>query len=131
MRKIILLMLLASAAVGQQVPYEETQAGMNEAAGRQLKSAEAEMQEVLEELNHRAKGDSTAVGKLRKAQDAWHAYREAQLKAMWPGDPARYGSVQPMCVALTRTAMTQARTRELRQMQSRLEGDACAADWPE
>lgn len=131
MRKVILLMLLASAAVGQQVAYENTQTGMNDAADRQLESAETEMQGELDQMTQRAKRNSDVIAKLQKSQAAWQAYRDAQLEAMWPGDPAGYGSVQPMCVAESKTAMTRARTRELRQMQSPSEGDACASRWPE
>jgi len=129
--KSFLAAIIASAALAQEVPRENTQTGMNETAGKQLKAAEAEMQESLGRITLRAKDNPSAVAKLRNAQDAWETYRDAQLAAMWPGAAAGYGSVQPMCVAFAKAALTEARTRELRQMETPVEGDACASDWPE
>jgi uncharacterized protein YecT (DUF1311 family) len=72
------------------------------------------------------------VAKLKEAQTAWLAFRDAHVRAFWPSDePRAYGSVHPMCVANELTRLTLARLSELRAMTSRVEGDVCACYWPD
>jgi len=131
---VILASILAAAGSiqGRQVPYEGTQQGMNEAADQRLKTAEAEMSKVLDSLLKEAIGKPGSVAKLNKAQSAWSAYRDAQIAAMWPSDdPDLYGSVHPMCVASLKTRLTEARSAELREMLTFIDGESCNSHWPE
>ena len=50
-------------------------------------------------------------------QKAWEAYRDAQLKAIYPAtdnDTAEYGSVYPMCPATLKKRLTEGRIRDLK-----------------
>jgi len=129
---VAVLILSLPAASQEALPHELTQAGMNEAAAERLRSAEQDMNRAIESLVARAGSNADAIAKLRKAQAAWEAYRDAQLATLWPF-PERtwYGSVYPMCVADVRSELTEARTKELRSMLAPEEGDACASQWPE
>jgi uncharacterized protein YecT (DUF1311 family) len=116
----------AAVAVGQ------TQLQINAEAAAPLRAAESEQKDVIAALEAKAKGKSKALDILRSAQAAWQTYRDAQLRAMWPFPKRdRYGSVMPMCVAQIETAMTRARTRELRAMLDRTEGESCNSEWPQ
>src|SRR5437867_10281949 len=111
---ILVSMLLAvSTSQDPPIPYEHTQLGMNEAAGRELQAAEAEMAKVLDTLMKKAASKAEAIAKLNKAQTAWKAYRDAQVDTMWPfPDRGLYGSVYPMCVATIRANLTKIRVME-------------------
>ncbi len=129
---LLSLPLIASANQNRSIPRDETQAGMNEAAGKELEAAETEMARVLDSLMKKAAGKADAVAKLNKAQAAWKACRDAQVDAMWPfPDRGLYGSVYPMCVATIRTNLTKIRVMELRAMLGQAEGDVCNSEWPE
>ena len=135
--KLMSLLLVTLALAGwtkasQTIPREQTQAGLNEAAGNDLKAAEAEMTLLLDRLMTKAAGKTDAVAKLTKAQTAWKAYRDSQVEARWPFPERRqYGSVYAMCVANELTNLTKARVAELRRMLTSVEGDVCASQWPD
>jgi uncharacterized protein YecT (DUF1311 family) len=128
---LVSIALVASGGQTQRVPYKDTQLGMNEAADKELRAAEREMSTLVENLVSKPGASPAAVAKLKEAQASWEAYRDAQLHAMWPF-PERdsYGSVYPMCVAISRTALTKLRVAELQAMLNPLEYDACSSQWP-
>ena len=129
---VLLLILLGShsAFAAEQVPPEETQAGMNTAAGERFLAAEAELARVLDALASKRKGNPQALAKLRQSQAAWEAYRSAQLELPWaPVEANQYGSAYPMCVANLKTQLTEARVQELRALLASQEGDVCASAW--
>lgn len=114
------------------MPREQTQLGMNEAADKEFRAADAEMTQVFNSLLKRAADKPEAIAKLKESQAAWKAYRDAQVKAMWPfPERGMYGSAYPMCVATEMTTLTKARVAELRTMLAPLEGDVCSSQWPE
>ena len=99
-----------------------TQFDLNRCAGADASAADAELNTVYQRLLSSLKGDEVAIGKLRAAQRAWVAFRDAQLDALFPAEnkQTEYGSMYPMCYAGAATAMTKERTAQLRQM---LEGE--------
>jgi len=126
------LLLPSPSIADDAIPWEDTQAGMTEAAEKGADAAEAEMRRVLERLVKEAAGKPEAVAKLRKAQAAWEQYRDAELEVRWPfAERGRYGSVYPMCLADRREALTRERVRALRSLLGEGEGDACTPEWPE
>jgi uncharacterized protein YecT (DUF1311 family) len=135
--KLISLLFMAVAIAGmtnqtQSIPYEQTQSGLNQAAGKDLKAAESELAQVWNQLMTKAAGKADAIAKLTKAQTAWKAYQDAQVQAMWPfPERRRYGSVYPMCVAVELTNLTITRVAELRTMLTSVEGDVCNSQWPD
>jgi uncharacterized protein YecT (DUF1311 family) len=135
--RILPTIVLAIAVVlpvgeGRTVPPAETQTGMNAEADHHLKAAEAEMNAVLNRLISKTEGKARAIAVLRKAQESWQGYRDAQLNAMWPSPEGNaYGTVYPMCIAVERTRLTESRIAELRLMLQPVQGDACGSQWPE
>lgn len=129
--KVVICLVLgvitpANAATAQ------SQREMNDAAGRELRAVEAEMNAALDRLFKLAEGKPRSVAKLRDAQSAWLAFRDAHIKAYWPSEESgTYGSVHPMCVAHELARLTRARLVELRAMTDRVEGDVCACQWPD
>lgn len=124
-----LAVVLGAGPVGAtEVPYAESQAGMDEAAGTDLKKADEELNSVYEHVLKEYANDAAFVAKLRVAQRAWIAYRDADMDAFYPhaDEPGYYGSVLPMCMAIRKAVITRARTTELRGwLAGGIEGDAC------
>jgi len=82
------------------------------------------------QLEARYRTDSVALRKLRVAQRAWVAVREAQIEATYPAEGNVYGSVQPMCVSDRWEQLTRARIAQLREALHPLHGDVCEAGPP-
>ncbi len=107
MKKILAILLLgAFSAVAQ------TQSEMTAEAAADFKKADAALNVVYKKL--RATLDGEGQAKLKAAQKAWLAYRDAQ--AALDADASRGGSIAPMEYAMSRTASTEARTTALRAM---------------
>ena len=129
---LVSMFLAGSTSQDRPIPHEHTQLGMNEAAGRELEAAEAEMAKMFDSLMKQAAGKADAIAKLNKAQAAWKAYRDAQVDTMWPfPDLGLYGGVFPMCVATIRANLTKTRVMELRAMAEPVDGDVCNSQWPD
>ena len=129
---LVFMALVGWTKAGPTPLREQTQAELNETAGKDLKVAEAEMTLLLDRLMTRAAGKTDAIAKLTKAQTAWKEYRDAQVAARWPFPERRqYGSVYPMCAATELTNLTNARVAELRRMLTSVEGEVCNSQWPD
>jgi uncharacterized protein YecT (DUF1311 family) len=116
-------------ATGVAAAEPDTQLGMNQAAGAELEKADRELNAVFQQIVAEYADDPAFVAKLRTAQRAWVALRDADLAAAFPhaDEPGRYGSVLPACLAMRKTALTEARTAELRRwVAGTREGDVCA-----
>jgi uncharacterized protein YecT (DUF1311 family) len=120
----IALLLLISTSVlsrSKENPCWKTamaQSEMNRCADQDARAADAELNHVYEDLLSKTKGDANATRKLRDAQRAWVAFRDAQLEALYPAQDKQreYGTIYPMCYAIVATAMTKERTAQLRRM---------------
>ena len=98
MWKFAALVLLASLAAGEvQTQTKErrascwdtalTQAAMNECAAADARRAEEELDRTYGELLARATAtNGAAVPKIKAAQAAWLAYRDAQIEATFADD---------------------------------------------
>jgi uncharacterized protein YecT (DUF1311 family) len=120
---ITALLLVSTAALSQskQNPCWKTataQPEMNRCADEDSTAADAELNHIYQQLLAKNKGDENATKKLRDAQRAWVAFRDAQLQALYPAEDKQreYGSIYPMCYAIVVTAMTKERTAQLRKM---------------
>lgn len=120
---VALPIVLASAALAAQTPSPathavakapscsqaaNTQTDLDQCAGKELQQAEARLAAMLKRL---------AIDSSRPEQKAWEAYRDAQLKAIYPpvSDPrGEYGSVYPMCYANLKRKLTENRIRDLK-----------------
>ena len=105
-----------------------TQADLNDCAGGQFAEADAELNRVYKAILEKYKKDPLFIEKLRAAQRAWLAYRDAEIAAKYPHaeEPRYYGSIFPMCDALYRAQLTEERVEKLREwLDGGEEGDAC------
>ena len=122
---LAMLLLLISSAVG----LSQTQASMNEKACDEYTKADGELNGIYQSVLRGHKDDALFLRKLRNAQRAWVAYRDAHLAAVYPAaDPrSEYGSVFDMCRCTALTEVTKKRTEELRRWaDGAQEGDICA-----
>lgn len=80
---------------------------MNACASDEAARADAQLNDVYGVLLQKAT-DVTARRKIRVAERAWVAYRDAYVDAMYPKEnkQANYGSIYPMEVALLRAKLT-------------------------
>jgi uncharacterized protein YecT (DUF1311 family) len=94
------------------------QSEMNRCADLDARQADADLNRVYRELLSKLKSDDNATKKLRAAQRAWLAFKDAHLQELYPvkDKQAEYGSMYPMCYAQVATAMTKQRTVQLRRM---------------
>jgi uncharacterized protein YecT (DUF1311 family) len=108
-----------------------TQAAINACAAAQSRRVEDEMNKAYDLLLAcSTAANPTAVPKLKTAQAAWLAYRDAQLDAVFAAEDKQlaYGTVYPMCVHLLRSQLTARRTDELKQMLAGpADGQACTS----
>lgn len=94
------------------------QSEMNRCADLDARQADADLNRVYRELLSKLKSDDNATRKLRAAQRAWLAFRDARLQELYPAKDKQkeYGSMYPMCYAQVATGMTKERTGQLRRM---------------
>lgn len=117
-----LLLIQASAQAAQpQVDCENamTQMDMNICAGREYQAADRELNAVWKKASQRAKsvdkdvGDGTQHRELLAAQRAWLTFRDAQCS--FEANQYRGGSIMPLIRSTCLTALTEARTKQLRE----------------
>ena len=93
----------------------QTQADMNRSADSDFRRADSSLNTAYRQLLEAHRDDTLAVRKIRVAQRAWVAFRNAQLEAVFPADDKQtYGSMYPMEVSILATELTQQRTAQLR-----------------
>jgi uncharacterized protein YecT (DUF1311 family) len=122
----------ASSASDKCMQNAQSQAAMNECASLGLAAADKELNQVYQQVLAKYATDKVFTAKLRAAQKAWIAFRDAELNARFPAaDPSMaYGSVYPMCVNNELEAMTRKRIEELRAwLKGAEEGDVCAGSY--
>ena len=116
------LMLLSSPQAAEpQVDCEEpiTQMAMNICAGREYQAVDRELNAVWKKASQRAKstdadiGDGTQHRELLAAQRAWLTFRDAHCS--FEANQYRGGSIMPLIRSTCLTALTEARTKQLRE----------------
>ncbi len=121
------VLLFPAVAHAQRAQFE-----LNQNAAARLKTVEATLETVYKQVETKYRVDSVSLRKLRVAQAAWVAFRDAQMEATFPAVDAQraYGSGYPMCVATLREALTRQRIAQLRQALHPAEGEVCAGGPP-
>jgi uncharacterized protein YecT (DUF1311 family) len=133
---VLTLSLLAARAVSAQQKNEcseaQSQAEMNACASSQYRKADDELNAVYKQLISKYRSHAEFVQKLRLAQQSWLKFRDADVNCFfYQDDKTPSGSVSPMCRSLRLTALTVARTKQLKEMLNPEEGDVCAFTSPE
>jgi uncharacterized protein YecT (DUF1311 family) len=122
----------ASAGSDKCMDNATSQASMNECASNNYGAADKELNQVYQQVLAKYASDKVFIAKLRAAQKAWLAYRDAELEAMFPASDKslEYGSVYPMCANNALEGMTRKRIEELRTwLKGTEEGDVCAGSY--
>ncbi len=124
MKILILLSLLTFSLTS----ISQTQLEMNRDKGREYEKADAELNKVYQQIIEKYAHDSTFIEALRISQRNWIAFRDSELKMVYPYSyPYLYGSVHPMCVSLIMADLTNERTIRLRTWLLGVEeGDVCS-----
>lgn len=109
-----------------------TQLEMTRCAAQDMDAAEARMGLLYAIVLDKFRQDPETLRKIRSAQEAWLAFRQAHVAAIFPkaGTPearSEYGSSFGMCLGLESAKLTGARIAQLREWAEGIEeGDVCA-----
>jgi len=121
-----------SLQIGDCWKTAHTQLAMNECAGSDYAKADGEMNRAYKAVLTEYRRNAKAVLAIRKAQRTWVAFRDAQVKSIYPDDDPRkiqfeYGTMFSMCEAMQFTKLTLQRTRQLREL---LDGNGICGHTP-
>jgi len=95
-----------------------TQGAMHVCANEEAQRADAELNDIYQRLVSAAGNQADAVEKIRVAERAWIAYRNAYIEEMYPAKDKQgaYGSTFPMDVDLLRARLTREQTGALKDL---------------
>ncbi len=121
---IVFLLVSVSSVAQESAEYRAcndkatTQMEMNTCAGEEAARADARLNDVYHELLSKAAKQLEAVVKIKAAERAWVAYRDAYMEAMYPAKDKQveYGSIYLMEASLLRARLTERHTTELKEM---------------
>jgi uncharacterized protein YecT (DUF1311 family) len=119
-------MIVAYLSIGA---LSQTQRGSNEDACAGFKQADALLNKNYNQILKQYKNDAAFLRKLRIAQRAWVAYRNAQVEALYPepNKQTAYGSIYPTCRCVALAKVTTLRAEDLRKwIDGAEEGDTCS-----
>jgi len=128
---LILVLIVSPVGVAQDsAQYRvcnekaKTQAELTACASEEAARADSELNEVYQKLLSQAASREEAVAKVKAAERAWMAYRDAYMDAMYPArnKQAEYGSIYPMEVDLLRAKLTQRQVTALKEFLERYTG---------
>lgn len=110
---LFIMLLSVTTPAQESVEYRacqqkaETEMAMNACASDEASRADAQLNDVYRALLQKV-ADPSCVAKIKAAERAWIAYRDALIDAMYPAEDKQveYGSVYLMEVALLRAELT-------------------------
>ena len=81
-----------------------------------MERAEADMKATLASIERRRASEADLIAALRRSQEQWVAFRDAELEALFPEPDKQvaYGSMYGMCRSNQRRRLTEERTAQLR-----------------
>ncbi len=96
----------------------KTQYDMNICANAEAKRVDDELNRIYKRLLSTVADDPEATVKIKAAETAWIAYRDAYIEAMYPAKDkqAEYGSIYPMEVDLLGAKITRQQIDSLRNL---------------
>lgn len=109
--------------------FGQTQYEMNQKAKSDYNKADIELNSVYNTILKDYNNDKKFLAKLKSAQRAWLAFRDAEMDAIFPEEDKQleYGSVFPMCWFMTLTELTNERTKKLKVWAYGIEeGNVCS-----
>lgn len=124
MNQILLILFLAF----NLICFSQTQSEMIKATNSDYEKADIELNNVYQKILTEYKSNSIFVDKLKKAQEIWITYRDAELEMKFPAEDKRgeYGSNYSMCASYFLEELTNERTEKLKVWLDGIEeGDVC------
>lgn len=126
MKYLSLVFLLVSLPSFAQDPEQnracdekaKTQMEMNAYASEEAARADTELNDVYRKVLAQAGKQEEVVAKIKAAERAWIAYRDAYMEAMYPAKDkqAEYGSIYPMEANLLRARLTRRQVAALKEL---------------
>ena len=112
--------VLALTAAPRDV-HAQTQAEMNEAAGKELTKADAQLNKLYKKVLDQRTDDPEFSEALKESQRAWLKFVDAQMKVLFhvkEGESPRqvYGSSYAAEYAASKTALIEARIEQLKEL---------------
>ncbi|MCW5889865.1 MAG: DUF1311 domain-containing protein [bacterium] len=130
MRCVARALLLALVPLLPAPALAEAEDEATAQACKLAKATDILLNRVYEDALARAAKDAALSERIKAAQRAWVAFRDAQIALLYPaGDPAR-GSVAPMCTCRTQQELTNERAKQLSRLIAGEEGDVCTWERP-
>lgn len=118
---MVLAVWAGAAAAAEDCTALATQGEMNGCAGRNFAAADADLNTLYRQVTERLAGDAEGLGKLKAAERAWVAFRDAECA--FAAMSVEGGSIYPMILLGCRETMTRERISALRGYLSCEEGD--------
>ena len=108
--------------------FGQSQLDINQNEYNSYEKAEREINVVYQKIIKEYRADTEFIKNLKTAQRLWIQFRDADLKARYPTrTQGYYGSVQPMCVSIYLTQLTNDRIKTLMVWLTGIkEGDVCS-----
>jgi len=103
----------------------KTQHEINVCASEEAARADDELNATYRKLLLKAAGQEKAVAKIKAAERAWLAYRDAYIDAMYPAEDkqAEYGSIFPSEVDDLRARLSYQQITALKELLKQFSGD--------
>lgn len=117
---LVLLLSTTAVTAGEfKCKPDGNQAEMNQCVADDYAAADKKLNTTWKKLMAQFKDDKTATAKLKAAQKAWIAFRDAEIAAQFACDEGDvqvcWGSMYPMLVNGELQAMTETRTERLQK----------------
>lgn len=95
-----------------------TQPQLNDCALQEAERVDAELNQVYRKVLASVSADALATSKVKAAEKAWIAYRDAYLEAMYLAEDKRgeYGSIYPIDANLLVAKLTRRHIEELKDL---------------
>lgn len=122
---VLVFLLVSSPSFAQNsAPYRactekaKTQAEMNTCASQEAGRIDVQLNDEYHKLLSKVASQPEAVAKIKAAERAWIAYRDAYIEAMYPAKnkQAEYGTIYPMEADLLRAKLTQQHLTALKEL---------------
>jgi uncharacterized protein YecT (DUF1311 family) len=122
----LVVTLTFSASIGAS---DRSQSNMYDGACAKYKRTDAELNRIYQKIMRDYAGDKNFIQKMKIAQRAWIAFRDAHLDSVYPEPDAlaHYGNVNPMCRCVILESVTRDRINSLvGWVDGAQEGDVCS-----
>ncbi|MFY7697876.1 MAG: lysozyme inhibitor LprI family protein [Legionella sp.] len=118
-----------SALANDCIDNATNQMQMSECTDNEFKRKDSELNKIYQQIQKKYQQDQVFIDKLKRAQRAWLAFRDAQLEMLYPHkeDSSYYGSSLDMCTKIELTSLTVERIKTLKRwLAAHEDNDSCS-----